>query len=97
MAANLLGEQAPYDKRPFFYSDQYDLGCEYRGLADPARDRLVIRGDLAAREFIAFWLRDGAVAAALNVNSWDDGDALQELVDAGRKVEPEQLVNAPLA
>ena len=35
-------------------------------------------------EFIAFWLRDGAVAAALNVNMWDDGDALQELVDTGR-------------
>ena len=25
----------PYELRPFFFSDQYDLGCEYRGLADP--------------------------------------------------------------
>jgi NADPH-dependent 2,4-dienoyl-CoA reductase/sulfur reductase-like enzyme len=96
VAANLLGEQAPYEKRPFFFSDQYDLGCEYRGLADPTRDRLIVRGDLPAREFIAFWLRDGAVAAALNVNSWDDGDALQDLVDSGRKVEPEQLVSGSL-
>jgi NADPH-dependent 2,4-dienoyl-CoA reductase/sulfur reductase-like enzyme len=96
VAANLLGEDVPYKKRPFFFSDQYDLGCEYRGLADPSRDRLVVRGDLAAREFIAFWLRDGAVAAALNVNSWDDGDALQDLVDSGRKVEPDQLVSGSL-
>jgi 3-phenylpropionate/trans-cinnamate dioxygenase ferredoxin reductase component len=96
VAANLLGEEIPYQKRPFFFSDQYDLGCEYRGLADPTRDRLVVRGDLAAREYIAFWLRDGAVAAALNVNSWDDADALQDLVDSGRKVEPDELVNGSL-
>jgi 3-phenylpropionate/trans-cinnamate dioxygenase ferredoxin reductase component len=97
VAANLLGGEVPYEKRPFFFSDQYDLGCEYRGLADPTHDRLVVRGDLAAREYITFWLRDGAVAAALNVNSWDDGDALQDLVDSGRKVEPDDLVSGSLS
>ena len=91
VAANLLGADAPYEKRPFFFSDQYDLGCEYRGLADPATDRLLIRGDLAGREFTAFWLRDGAVAAAMNVNQWDDGDALQDLVDSGRQVSDAEL------
>jgi 3-phenylpropionate/trans-cinnamate dioxygenase ferredoxin reductase component len=92
VAANLLGAEEPYVLRPFFFSDQYDLGCEYRGLADPAKDRLVVRGDLASREFTAFWLRDGAVAAAMNVNQWDDGDALQELVDTGRHVSDKELV-----
>ena len=97
VAANLLGAGVPYEKRPFFFSDQYDLGCEYRGLAEPSRDRLVVRGDLQAREYIAFWLRDGAVAAALNVNSWDDGDALQDLVDSERPVAAEDLVNGSLS
>jgi 3-phenylpropionate/trans-cinnamate dioxygenase ferredoxin reductase component len=92
VAGNLLGAEAPYQLRPFFFSDQYDLGCEYRGLADPAKDRLVVRGDLGSREFTAFWLRDGAVAAAMNVNQWDDGDALQELVDTGRHVSDKELV-----
>lgn len=92
VAGNLLGAEAPYELRPFFFSDQYDLGCEYRGLADPAKDRLVVRGDLASREFTAFWLRDGAVAAAMNVNQWDDGDALQELVDSGRQVADKELI-----
>ena len=92
VAGNLLGAEAPYQLRPFFFSDQYDLGCEYRGLADPAKDRLVVRGDLASREFTAFWLRDGAVAAAMNVNQWDDGDALQELVDTGRHVSDKELL-----
>jgi 3-phenylpropionate/trans-cinnamate dioxygenase ferredoxin reductase subunit len=96
VAGALLGGTEAYEKRPFFFSDQYDLGCEYRGLADPSRDRMVVRGDLAAREFTAFWLRDGAVAAALNVNVWDDGDALQDLVDTGRPVEVDQLVGGSL-
>jgi len=93
VAANLLGAGEPYLLRPFFFSDQYDLGCEYRGFADPAKDRLVVRGDLASREFTAFWLRDGAVAAAMNVNQWDDGDTLLELVDTGRQVTDQELVS----
>ena len=93
VAANLLGAGKPYLLRPFFFSDQYDLGCEYRGFADPAKDRLVVRGDLASREFTAFWLREGAVAAAMNVNQWDDGDTLQELVDTGRQVTDQELVS----
>jgi NADPH-dependent 2,4-dienoyl-CoA reductase/sulfur reductase-like enzyme len=93
VAGNLLGAEAPYVLRPFFFSDQYDLGCEYRGLADPAKDRLVVRGDLASRDFTAFWLRDGGVAAAMNVNQWDDGDTLQELVDSGRQIADKELLS----
>jgi 3-phenylpropionate/trans-cinnamate dioxygenase ferredoxin reductase subunit len=92
VARNLLGAEEPYVLRPFFFSDQYDLGCEYRGLADPTKDRLVLRGDLQSREFTAFWLRDGGVAAAMNVNQWDDGDTLQELVDSGRHVHDQELL-----
>jgi 3-phenylpropionate/trans-cinnamate dioxygenase ferredoxin reductase component len=93
VARNLLGAEEPYLLRPFFFSDQYDLGCEYRGLADPTKDRLVVRGDLKSREFTAFWLRDGGVAAAMNVNQWDDGDTLQELVDSSRHVHDQELVS----
>jgi 3-phenylpropionate/trans-cinnamate dioxygenase ferredoxin reductase component len=93
VARNLLGANEPYLLRPFFFSDQYDLGCEYRGFADPAKDRLVVRGNLASREFTAFWLRNGAVAAALNVNQWDDTDTLQELVDSGRQIRDKELLS----
>jgi 3-phenylpropionate/trans-cinnamate dioxygenase ferredoxin reductase component len=92
VAGNLLGGDVPFVLRPFFFSDQYDLGCEYRGFAEPAKDRLVVRGDLGSREFTAFWLRNGAVAAAMNVNQWDDTDALQELVDSGRQVQDKELI-----
>ena len=93
VAANLLGADEPYVLRPFFFSDQYDLGCEYRGFADPAKDRLVLRGTLASREFTAFWLRAGAVAAARNGNQGDDGETLQELVDTGRQVTDKELLS----
>lgn len=96
VAGSLLGQQEPFLATPYFFTDQYDLGCEYRGLADPGTDELVVRGDLASREFIAFWLREGRVRAALNVNSWDDGDALQALVDSRASVSPRQLMEDDL-
>ncbi|GAA1775076.1 NAD(P)/FAD-dependent oxidoreductase [Actinomadura chokoriensis] len=95
-AGALLGADDPYTASPFFFSDQYDLGCEYRGLADPATDELVVRGEPSTREFIAFWLRDGHVTAALNVNSWEHGDALQALVDTRAAVTAEDLAKGDL-
>jgi NADPH-dependent 2,4-dienoyl-CoA reductase/sulfur reductase-like enzyme len=91
VASNLLGAGSPYELRPFFFSDQYDLGCEYRGLADPGRDEIVVKGDLDTRQFLAYWLRDGAVAAALNVNVWDYGDELDALIASGRAIGPDDL------
>jgi NADPH-dependent 2,4-dienoyl-CoA reductase/sulfur reductase-like enzyme len=97
VAGNLLGSDEPYTADPYFFSDQYDLGCEYRGLADPARDELTVRGTPATREFLAFWRRDGRVTAALNVNAWDDGDALRALVESRAQVSAQQLAEADLA
>ncbi|GLZ32129.1 ferredoxin reductase [Lentzea sp. NBRC 105346] len=96
VAGPLLGTDEPYVQSPYFFSDQYDLGMEYRGLADPEHDELVVRGDLGKREFIAFWLRDGRLQAAMNVNMWDDGTALKALVDSHAAVTPEQLKTADL-
>jgi len=102
VAANLLGGREVYARSPYFFSDQYDpeeggIGCEYRGLADPSTDELVVRGDLERREFIAFWIRGDVVRAALNVNLWDDGDALSALVEGDVAVTPEQLRDAELS
>lgn len=95
VAGSLIGLNDPYVKSPYFFTDQYDLGMEYRGLAGPD-DELVVRGDIASREFIAFWLREGRLRAAMNVNVWDHGTALKALVDAQATVTPEQLREADL-
>ncbi|MPY77682.1 MAG: NAD(P)/FAD-dependent oxidoreductase [Actinophytocola sp.] len=97
VAGNLLGEHEPYTATPYFFTDQYDLGCEYRGLADPDLDELVVRGDLARREFIAFWRRAGRVTSAMNVNMWDDVDALRTLVDERAEATAERLRDGDLA
>jgi 3-phenylpropionate/trans-cinnamate dioxygenase ferredoxin reductase component len=89
-AKNMLGDATPYDKVPYFFSDQYDLGMEYRGWA-PSFDQVVLRGDPSGREFIAFWLLDGRVGAAMNANVWDQGENLEALVRANQPVATDQL------
>jgi len=101
-AKGMLGKPAPYDLLPYFYTDQYDLGMEYSGFAASADVDVVVRGDLAAREFIAFWVDGGQVVAGMNVNVWDVTDDIQELVRAGcagRTVDPARLADpaVPLA
>jgi 3-phenylpropionate/trans-cinnamate dioxygenase ferredoxin reductase subunit len=91
-ARSMLGQDVPYDRVPYFYSDQYDVGMEYSGLAD-ASDEVVIRGDLEAREFIAFWLRDDVVRAGMNVNVWDVTDPIQSLVRSGARVDKRRLAS----
>jgi NADPH-dependent 2,4-dienoyl-CoA reductase/sulfur reductase-like enzyme len=96
VAATILGEGEPYARMPYFYSDQFDLGMEYRGFA-PRWDSVVVRGDLAAREFDAFWLARGRVVAAMNANRWDDGKELAALVESGRVVDPALLADAAVS
>jgi hypothetical protein len=91
-ARNMLGAPGAYERLPYFYSDQYDLGMEYAGLATDW-DRVVVRGDLAAREFIAFWLKDQRVVAAMNANVWDVVEPIQQLIRGGRPVDPARLAN----
>lgn len=92
-AATLLGQDASYDELPYFFSDQYDLGLEYLGHADPSSDELVVRGDLDGRELIAFWLRDGRVVAGANVNVWDVVEDVKALIRSGAQVDPARLAD----
>ncbi len=92
-AKAMAGEAVSYDRVPYFYTDQYDLGMEYSGYVEPdGYAQVVFRGDVAGREFIAFWLgADGRVLAGMNVNVWGVNDAIRALVRAGRPVQPAVL------
>lgn len=94
-AANALGERTDYTDLPFFFSDQYDLGMEYRGHVPPgATHEVVVRGSERDREFVAFWLDSaGRVLAGMNINVWDAGDAVERLIRSGRGVSPEELAD----
>ena len=89
-ARAMLRSDVVYDRVPYFFSDQYDVGMEYAGHSLPG-DEVVFRGDPATREFIAFWMRDGRVTAGMNVNVWDVNEHLQELVRSGASVDPDRV------
>lgn len=89
---NAAGNRDAYTRLPYFFSDQYDLGMEYVGHGD-GTDAVVVRGDRDAREFVAFWHRDGIVTAAMNVNVWDVVDDLKAIVEARTPVDPARLAD----
>jgi 3-phenylpropionate/trans-cinnamate dioxygenase ferredoxin reductase subunit len=103
-ARNMLGHGDAYDRLPYFFSDQYEVGMEYSGFTREW-DRVVFRGDPTSREFIAFWLSGDRVVAGMNVNVWDVRDPIRRLigeratVDDRRLADPDipidQLVAAP--
>lgn len=91
---NMLGGSAEYEKLPYFFTDQYDLGMEYSGLSD-GYEKVVFRGDVPGREFVVFWLDgDNTVLAGMQVNIWDQLDAIKELIVSGDPVDPEKLADS---
>jgi 3-phenylpropionate/trans-cinnamate dioxygenase ferredoxin reductase subunit len=91
-ARAMLGSERSYKDLPYFFSDQYDVGMEYSGLAG-ADDRLVFRGDRDGGEFIAFWLHDGVITAGMNVNVWDVNEHVQELIRSRTQVDVAKLTD----
>ncbi|GAB2545898.1 NAD(P)/FAD-dependent oxidoreductase [Nocardia heshunensis] len=92
-ALTMLGKPAVYDRLPYFFTDQYDLGMEYTGYVAPRQQtRVVVSGDLGKREFVAYWLDSGnRVLAGMNVNVWDAGDKIKQLVLSDEAVNPDDL------
>ena len=101
VAHSLLGHDVSYDRLPYFFTDQYDLGMEYVGSVGPdGYDEVVLRGDPDGRTFTAFWLKDGRVLAGMHANDWDAIDHLRGIVGArhtSRRLGDEDVPLAELA
>ena len=81
----ILGEDAAYDRLPYFFTDQYDLGMEYVGSVGPdGYDSVEFEGDREGGTYRAFWIKDGVVVAAMHVNDWDASDMIREVVRTRR-------------
>ncbi len=94
-AKNMLGMREAYAEIPWFWSDQYDVNMQYVGHA--ARwDEIVVRGDVAARSFTAFYVEGRRLRAALAVNRHRDIRPSRELIRSGAPVEPDKLSNEEL-
>ncbi|WP_435224576.1 NAD(P)/FAD-dependent oxidoreductase [Streptomyces sp. Tue6028] len=93
-ALGMLGQDAVYDRLPYFYTDQYDLGMEYTGYVPPGGyDRVVLRGEAAERQFIAFWMSGNRVLAGMSVNVWDVIDPIRSLILSGADVDDARLAD----
>jgi 3-phenylpropionate/trans-cinnamate dioxygenase ferredoxin reductase subunit len=83
-AAAMLGETAPYDEIPYFWSDLADwCTLEYVGPAE-RWDREIVRGSLDDGDFTLFYLEAGRLTAALTVGRSDDLEHAKRLI-AGRE------------
>ena len=91
-ALSMLGQEVEYNRVPYFFSDQYNLGMECAGLPLPGTyDQVVYRGDSDSLEYVAFWLKEGKLVAGMNVNVWDVNDDIQGLIRSGKPLDTARL------
>jgi 3-phenylpropionate/trans-cinnamate dioxygenase ferredoxin reductase subunit len=89
-ARNMLDRHEPYDDVHWFWSDQYDYNLQYAGF-HMGWDELVIRGSLEQRKFVAFYLQDSRIAAAVAINRGKDLRRSMPLIKARIELDPGKL------
>lgn len=85
-AANLMGNETPYDTLPWFWSDQYDLKLQMVGLSQ-GYDQSVVRGNPDERSFSVFYLQNGRLIAVDSISRPKDFMMAKQLVS--KKVHPD--------
>ncbi|SOC50842.1 3-phenylpropionate/trans-cinnamate dioxygenase ferredoxin reductase subunit [Blastococcus aggregatus] len=91
-ARSMLGQDVVHDRVPYFFTDQYELGMEYSGLAAPGAT-VVCRGKPGSGPFLAFWTEDGRVTAGMSVDIWDQTDHIQALIRSRTRVQAARLAD----
>jgi 3-phenylpropionate/trans-cinnamate dioxygenase ferredoxin reductase subunit len=86
-ARSMLGSRTAYRYLHSFWSDQFEHKLEYIGHARKW-DRFVVRGSLAERKFLGFYLQAGKLRAAVGLNRGGDPelDKAGEMAAAGRLI-----------
>lgn len=91
-AAAILGQPAPTEEAPWFWSDQYDLKLQIAGQFQ-GYDKLVLRGDPKERAFAAFYFQAGRLIAVDAVNRPAEYLGAKQLIQRGKSVAPERLAD----
>lgn len=93
-AKAILGQDVDNTILPYFFSDQYDMGLEYTGdVPRGTETEIVYRGDPSTREFVAFWVAEDRVLAALAMNVWDVMDPVKALISSRSTVDRARLAD----
>lgn len=82
-ARNMLGLREPFEEVPFFWSNQAGHGLDYAGHA-PGFDRVILHGEPARADFIAFYVKDGRALAASSINRKAELIAFMQLLKEDR-------------
>jgi NADPH-dependent 2,4-dienoyl-CoA reductase/sulfur reductase-like enzyme/nitrite reductase/ring-hydroxylating ferredoxin subunit len=86
----MLGAKDSYREVPFFWSKQYGSSLRYIGYA-PKFDRIVFRGNVTDKFFLAGFYVGGKLVAAASVGKARELIRLGQLLEAGKSVNPDQL------
>jgi NADPH-dependent 2,4-dienoyl-CoA reductase/sulfur reductase-like enzyme/nitrite reductase/ring-hydroxylating ferredoxin subunit len=73
-AINMLGGREKFDAVPFFWSQHYDVPINYVGHAE-TWDEIAVEGDIAARDCVLRYKRNGRVLAVASI--YRDSDSLK--------------------
>jgi 3-phenylpropionate/trans-cinnamate dioxygenase ferredoxin reductase subunit len=92
VAARLTGDAKAYDGQPWFWSDQGDDKLQIAGLTT-GYDRVVLRGDPAAKAFSAFCYRAGELVGIESVNRAGDHMFGRRLLSAGGSIAPDKAAD----
>ena len=92
VAANIAGKPAPYDKVPWFWSDQGDLKLQIAGIT-AGHDTAVLRGDPDSGHFSVFCYRGGRLIGVESVNQAADHVVARRLLAGEPKLKLEQAAD----
>jgi 3-phenylpropionate/trans-cinnamate dioxygenase ferredoxin reductase subunit len=89
-ARSMLGKRESYEPVHWFWSDQYDLNLQYAGLHQQG-DRIVVRGRLESRHFLAFYVSDQRINAVVALNRGKDLRRAMPLINERAPVDAAEL------
>jgi 3-phenylpropionate/trans-cinnamate dioxygenase ferredoxin reductase subunit len=89
-ARNMLGKRVPYDEVHWFWSDQYDANLQYAGFHS-TWDQLIVRGRLDSGSYLACYVNQGRIDAAVGLNRAKELRRVMPLIQSRRAVNLEQL------
>lgn len=92
VAARIAGKPAPYDKVPWFWSDQADLKLQIAGIT-AGHDAAVVRGDPEAGSFSVFCFRERRLIGVESVNRPADHIVARRLLVVEPRLTPEQAAD----
>ena len=93
VAARIAGKRvAPYDKVPWFWSDQRDLKLQIAGIT-VGHDAAVLRGDPDNRSFSVFCFKEGHLLGVESVNRPADHIVARRLLERDPQLSPAQAAD----